>query len=110
MRRARVLERALGVVALGATLCGCSWTDDEPTSARERMIGRAHEAYDAAGAQEVDLRRTPCIYDDGGNWVVVVDHERRSFIEAARECPTFEAGHATHAVILDPDGDVIAAR
>ena len=92
------------------TLAGCAGTSNEPTTERERMIEKADEAYYYAVKQGVDLRRTPCIYDDGGKWVVVVDFERRRFREAASECPTFEGGHATHAVILNPDGELVAAR
>jgi len=74
------------------------------------MIRNADEAYQYAVAQGVNLRRTPCIYDDGGEWVVVVDYQRRTLREAARECPTFAAGQATHAVVLDSRGEVVAAR
>jgi hypothetical protein len=74
------------------------------------MIRQAREAYRYAFDQEVDLRRTPCIYDDGGDWVVVVDYERGTLPGAGRECPTFAAGQATHVVVLDPDGTVVASR
>ncbi len=104
------MRRLIGLIAGAATLGGCAWTDDEPTSARDRMIRQADEAYQAAVDQNVDLRRTPCIYDDGGDWIVVVDYERRRLRDAASECPTFEAGLATHAVILNPDGEVVTAR
>jgi hypothetical protein len=100
----------INLVALAVSLGGCAWTDAEPTNDRDRMIREARDAYQSAVAQGVDLRRTPCIYDDGGAWVVVVDFKHRRLSGAAKECPTFAEGRATHAVILNPDGEVIAAR
>jgi hypothetical protein len=64
----------------------------------------------SAVEQGVNLRGTPCIYDGGGDWVIVVDYARRPLSEAASECPTFAGGQATHAVILDSDGDVTGVR
>ena len=100
----------VGLVAVAAALCGRASAGSEPVSDRERMIRQADEAYRSAVAQGVNLRRTPCIYDDGGEWVVVVDYERRTLREAASECPTFATGRAIHAVILDSGGEVVAAR
>jgi hypothetical protein len=101
---------SLAAVAVAAALGGCTLNDSEPASDRDRMIGQAHDAYRSAVAQGVNLRRTPCIYDDGGEWVVVVDFEHRTLREAASECPTFATGRAAHAVILDSDGEVVAAQ
>jgi hypothetical protein len=104
------MRRLIGLFAVAATLGGCAWTADEPTSDRDRMISQADKAYKTALSQGVDLRRTPCIYDDGGDWVVVVDYKQRNLSDAASECPTFERGQATHAVILNPEGEVITAQ
>jgi hypothetical protein len=104
------VRQLIGPIVVFVALSGCGWTDSEPTSDRGRMIRQANDAYETAVDQGVDLRRTPCIFDDGGDWVVVVDFERRPLKAAASECPTFDDGHATHAVILNPDGEVVVAR
>ncbi len=84
-----------------------SWA---PAPDCEEALLAADDAYYWAVKQRVDLRRTPCIYA-GQKWAVVVDVTgKRSFRDIASECPGFDTSYAKHAVVLDRNGEVLAAR
>jgi hypothetical protein len=87
-----------------ASACGGAETD------RERAIDAAKEAHGYAVSQGVDLQRTPCIGDPViEGWVAVVASADADPDRAARACPSYDAGGIRNYVVLDFEGEVVAA-
>jgi hypothetical protein len=98
------------VIAAG---CGNSFDINKPVDTREDALKAAAYAYDSAVGAGVNMRRSPCIFFNGGSWIVVVDVTgKRSFRDAVAPCEvgTEEVEEIAHAVVLDRDGKVLIAR
>jgi len=96
----------LGLLVIAG--CGNDFDPDKPVRSRADALKAARYAYDSADRQGVDMRRSPCIFFNGGSWIVVVDVTgRRPFREIRRACG---GGPVAHAVVLNRDGVVRVAR
>ena len=92
--------------------CGNDFDASKPVHTRGDAMKAAEEAYLYADRQGVDMRRSPCIFYNGGSWIVVVDVTgRRSFRDAVKPCDGVGGiARHRHAVVLDRDGKVLIAR
>jgi hypothetical protein len=98
----------IGLLVIAAG-CGDDFDPNKPVRTREDALKAARDAYFYADQQGVDMRRSPCIFFNGGSWIVVVDVTgRRPFRDAVKPCDF--GGDVAHAVVLDRDGKVLIAR
>jgi hypothetical protein len=89
--------------------CGNTFNPTKPTNTRDAALRAAKDAYFYAKQQGVDMREAPCIFSNGGSWIVVVDvTAKRTLNEALKLCDAGSDG-AKHAVVLDRNGTVLIA-
>jgi hypothetical protein len=79
---------------------------------KDAAVAAAHDAYDEAVEQGVDLSSGPCLGVIMDDWVADVAHEPREEIddEPANQCEAFRKGEADHFVELDLNGNLIRAE
>jgi hypothetical protein len=79
---------------------------------KDVAVAAAHDAYDEAIEQGVDMSNGPCLGEITENWVADVAHEPREGIDdkPANQCEAYRKGEADHFVELDPDGNLIRAE
>lgn len=100
-------------LALLATLVLAASCGGGPSEAeKDAAVAAAHDAYDQAVEQGVDMSNGPCLGEITDNWVADVAHEPREEIddEPANQCEAYRKGEADHFVELDPDGNLIRAE
>jgi hypothetical protein len=103
------------VIAIAFGLSGAACGGDPPDDPRERAIALSRQAFETAERQQVDMKRTPCIYNpstpDGSDpWFTIVvfpgDGSPRDAAIAAG-CP---GAQRLGYVALNPSGEVIEVR
>ena len=99
------------VAAVVLVAAGCGFDSTKPINTRDRALDAAKWAYTGARQQGYDMRASPCIFSNGGSWIVVVDVTgKRSVSQVIRLCGLESSGFVRHAVVLDLNGRVLIAR
>jgi hypothetical protein len=102
--------RRVALVTALVLAAGCGGGPSE--AERNAAVAAAHDAYDEALEQGVDMSSGPCLGEIVENWVADVAHEPREEIDddPANQCEAYRKGEAEHFVELDLDGNLIRAE
>ena len=103
---------AIALVSLAAPGCG---GDDVSEEERDRAVGAAKQAYEAAVAEGEELDVGPCIAEKlpgMPDWVADIAHDPRGDVddEPENQCRRYRDGEASHFVELTPEGELIRAE